>query len=194
MVGGGAAIEAARALIDQVRAKAGAYSASRLLAGSYDARVFFKPTGNFNSLGANLVAADLLESGLVRVRDVEAYYDVGQVLNPAMVESQVTGGSVQAIGQVLTEGAFYDADGQVLIGSIGDAGVLSSKETPPVVVHTAKTRSALAHGAKGVGESPTIGVPPALVRAIERQVGGRLTETPLLPEALLRKSGRLRTS
>lgn len=191
MVGGGAALEAAHALMDQVRAQTGSYSAAKLLAGAYDAKVFFKPTGNFNSLGANLVSADLLESGHVHVREVVAYYDVGEVLNPPMVESQVTGGSIQGIGQVLTEGAFYDADGQVLVGSIGDAGVLSSKESPPVIVHTAKTRSTLRHGAKGVGESPTIGVPPALVRAIERQVGARLTDTPLAPEDLLRKSGRL---
>jgi len=42
-----------------------------------------------------------------------------------------------------------------------------------------------AHGAEGVVESPTIGVPPALVRALERQVGRRLTKTPLRPEDLL---------
>ncbi|MEK6986529.1 MAG: hypothetical protein AABX97_00355, partial [Candidatus Thermoplasmatota archaeon] len=66
-----------------------------------------------------------------------------------------------------------------------DAGVLSATEMPRFVVKTAETRSDLPHGAKGVGESPTIGVPPALMRAIERQAGKRLTRTPLRPEELI---------
>ncbi len=185
IVGGGAAIEAARKLKARVK-RAGTYSAKKLLAGTYDVKVFFKPEGNFNSLGANLVSADLDETGLVRVREVVAYYDAGEVLNRPMLESQVIGGSAQGIGQVLSEGAFYDADGQSLVGTIGDAGLLSATEMPAFTVKTAKTRSNTPHGAKGVGESPTIGVPPALMRAVERQIGRRLTRTPLKPEELLR--------
>jgi len=190
MVGGGAALEAARKVKEQVERDHGKYSAARLLAGAYDAKVFFRPKGNFNSFGANLVSADLEETGHVRVRECVAYYDVGQVLNPAMVESQVAGGSAQGIGQVLSEGAVYDSEGQVLTATIGDAGLLSATEMPRFVVKTAETRSALPHGAKGVGESPTIGIPPALVRAIERQVGRRLTHTPLHPEELILREGR----
>ncbi len=184
IVGGGAVIEAARKLKAKVRQK-GAYSAQKLLAGKYDVKVFFRPEGNFNSLGANLVAADLDELGLVRVRDVVAYYDAGEVLNPPMLESQVAGGSAQAMGQVLSEGAFYDEGGQPLVGTIGDAGLLSATEMPTFVVKTARTRSNTPHGAKGVGESPAIGVPPALIRAVERQAGRRLTSTPLRPDGLV---------
>ena len=184
IVGGGAVIEAARKLKDRVQ-RTGPYSAKKLLSGSYDVKVFFKPEGNFNSLGANLVTADIDETGLVRVREVLAYYDAGEVLNRPMLESQVMGGSAQAMGQVLSEGAFYDPDGQPLVGTIGDAGLLSATEMPTFTVKTAHTRSSTAHGAKGVGESPTIGVPPALLRAIERRVGRRLTHTPLKPEELL---------
>ena len=86
---------------------------------------------------------------------------------------------------MLTECAFSGEDGQALIGSLGDAGVLSAVEMPHFVVKTAKTRSTAPHGAKGVGESPAIGVPPALVRAVERQSGRRLTETPLRLERLV---------
>ena len=184
IVGGGAVIEAARKLKARVGPK-GAYSAKKLLAGKYDATVFFRPEGNFNSLGANLVAADLDELGLVRVREVVAYYDAGEVLNPPMLESQVAGGSAQGMGQVLSEGALYDEAGQPLIGTIGDAGLLSATEMPRFTVKTAKTRSNTPHGAKGVGESPAIGVPPALVRAVERQAGRRLTATPLRPDGLV---------
>lgn len=184
IVGGGAVMEAARKVKAQVERK-GPFSVKRLLEGKYDAKVFYKPEGNFNSLGANLVTAHVDDTGLVRVDEVVAYYDAGEVLNRAMLESQVIGGSAQAIGQVLSEGAFYDENGQALVGTIGDAGILSSTEMPRFTVKTAKSRSAAINGAKGVGESPTIGVPPALIRAIERQVGRRLSQTPVRPEELI---------
>ncbi len=189
IVGGGAVVEAAKKIKQRVK-KSGPYSGKKLLAGAYDATVFYKPEGNFNSLGANLVTARVEETGLVRVQEILAYYDAGEVLNPAMLESQVMGGSVQGMGQVLSEGAFYDADGQPLVGTIGDAGLLSATEMPEFTVKTARTRSDAPHGAKGVGESPTIGVPPALMRAVERQVGHRLTRTPLRPEELLPSPAR----
>ncbi len=188
IVGGGAVIEAARKMKAKVAGR-GTYDAEKLLAGSYDVRVFWKPEGNMNSLGANVVTADLDETGMVRVRECAAYYDAGEVLYREMLESQVAGGSTQAMGQVLSEGALYDAEGQPLVGTIGDAGVLSATEMAKITVKTAKTRSNTPHGAKGVGESPAIGVPPALVRAIERQAGHRLTHTPLKPEELLSRKG-----
>ncbi len=188
IVGGGAVIDAARKVKAKVAGR-GTYSAEKLLAGSYDVKVFWKPEGNMNSLGANVVSADVEETGMVTVRECAAYYDAGEVLYREMLESQVAGGSMQAMGQVLSEGALYDADGQPLVGTIGDSGVLSATEMARVVVKTAKTRSNTPHGAKGVGESPAIGVPPALVRAIERQAGHRLTHTPLRPEELLGGGG-----
>ena len=185
MVGGGAALDAARRLKDQVAKANGRYSAKALLAGSYDAKTFFQPHGNFNSFGANLVTADVEETGFVRVRECAAYYDAGEVLNPAMVRSQVEGGSAQGIGQVLYESVVVDEGGQVLTASLADAGLPTAMEMPRFVVKTARSKSELPHGAKGIGESPTIGVPPALVRAIERQAGKRLTRTPVRPEVLL---------
>ncbi len=185
IVGGGAVVEAAGKLKAQVRKRHGRYSAGKLLAGGFDAHAFFEPRENMNSLGANLVIADVEETGLARVREVRAYYDAGQVLNPYMVESQIAGGSAQGIGQVLFEEAVYDPDGNVLTASLSDAGVPTAMEMPRFTIKTARSRSGLPHGAKGVGESPTIGVPPALVRALERQVGRRLTSTPVRPEQLL---------
>lgn len=189
IVAGGAVLDASRKLKDLVRKRHGRYSSAKLLAGEFDVKVFFRPKGNFNSFGANLVVADVEDTGLVRVRDCAAYYDVGELLNPAMVESQVAGGSLQGIGQVLLESAAYDSQGNVLAASLADAGVPTAVEAPRYVVKTARSRSNLPHGAKGVGESPTIGVPPALVRAIERQVGRRLTRTPLRPEDLFARRG-----
>jgi len=184
MMGGAALVEAARRLRQQVTKKAGKYSAKALLAGTFDAEVYHRESMNLNSFGANLVTADVDATGTVRVTECRAYYDVGRALNPAMVESQVVGGSAQAIGQVLYEGALYDENGQPLAASLADAGIPTAVEMPTFVVKLAKDRSALPHGAKGVGESPTIGVPPALVRAIERASGKRVGRTPIPPATL----------
>ena len=149
-----------------------------LLEGAFDAQVYHREEENLNCFGANLVTAEVDATGAVRVREVRAYYDVGRALNPAMVESQIVGGSAQAIGQVLYEGSIYDENGQPLAASLADAGVPTAVEMPRFLVKLAKDRSKLPHGAKGVGESPTIGVPPALVRAIERAAGTQLARTP----------------
>jgi len=95
-----------------------------------------------------------------------------------MIESQIIGGTAQGIGQVLTEEIKYNEEGQLLTATIADAGILSASIMPTVEVKFAKNPSPLPHGAKGVGESPTMGVPPAAVRAIEKIIG-TLRETPI---------------
>jgi carbon-monoxide dehydrogenase large subunit len=55
---------------------------------------------------------------------------------------------------------------------------------PPVAVKLANVPSSLPHGAKGVGESPTMGIPPAAIRAVEKLVGKRLRETPIPIESI----------
>jgi carbon-monoxide dehydrogenase large subunit len=185
MMGGGAVLEAAGKLKDAVRKAHGRYASKWLLSEPYDVKTFFRPHGNYNSFGANLVAADVDPTGRVQVRECLAYYDVGRALNPAMVTGQVIGGSVQGIGQVLYESVVYDPNGQVLTASLMDAGLATAVEVPrTIALKTPKDVSDLPHGAKGVGESPAIGVPPALVRAIERRVGKRLRHTPIPMEEL----------
>jgi carbon-monoxide dehydrogenase large subunit len=107
-----------------------------------------------------------------------------------MIESQIIGGSAQGIGQVLNEQAKYDEEGQLLTVTLADAGLLSASEMPSVEVGLVSNPSSLPHGAKGVGESPTMGVPPAALRAIEKIVGRRLRETPIPIESLTPAQGR----
>ena len=183
IVGGGAVIEASRKL-RALAAKSGrAYSAARLLEGEYEAEAFFKPRENMNSFGANLVSSRP-KSGMATIVEVSSYYDVGTVLNPVMVESQITGGFAQAIGEVLYEKALYSDDGQLLTATIADAGVPHSTEMPKFVVMTASHPSSLPHGVKGVGESPTIGVPPAATRALELALGKKLSTLPIESDQL----------
>jgi carbon-monoxide dehydrogenase large subunit len=179
VVAGAALVEAARKIRAEATARLGSYSSTELLNHDFDATVFRSQKEQLNAFGANLVTAQLDESGNIRLKKCAAYYDVGRQLNAAMIESQIIGGTAQGIGQVLTEEIKYDDDGQLLTATFADVGILSASVMPTVEVKLANNPSPLPHGAKGVGESPTIGVPPAAVRAIEKIVGRRLRETPI---------------
>ena len=191
MVAGAAVVEAARRLRKEAREKlgvtggSGEYSPQELLKGEFNVEVFYSVNDQLNTLGVNLVHADVDVFGRVSVRDCLSYYDVGRALTPWMVEAQVHGGCAQGVAQVLYEGVRYRSDGQLLTSSILDAGVPYTTEVPNYTVMLAEHPSKLPHGAKGVGESPTIGVPPALVRAIETLTGKHLNHTPILPGELV---------
>jgi carbon-monoxide dehydrogenase large subunit len=185
VVAGAALIEAAVRMKGDFADRFGKYSPAELLTHKFDRTVFLSQKDQFNSFGANLVTAHVDVDGNVRLKKCVAYYDVGRALNPAMIESQVIGGSAQGIGQVLTEEAKYDEDGQMLAATIADAGLVSALSMPAVEVKLAHVPSPLPHGAKGVGESATMGVPPAAVRAIEKLVGRRIRETPIPIEMTL---------
>jgi len=185
MLGGGAIVEACRKLRARAKKKLGrSYSATTLLRGEYEAEVLFETKELLNSFGANLVTAKVNEMGVASIVAVASYYDVGKVLNPSMVRSQIIGGSAQALGEVLYERAVYSEDGQLLTATLADSGVPHSTEMPRFSVMTANHSSSLPHGAKGVGESPTIGVPPAAVRALELALGRRFASLPIESEQL----------
>jgi carbon-monoxide dehydrogenase large subunit len=182
---GTALVEAARKMKAKCAEKFGEYSANELLAHEWDETVFHAEREQLNAFGANLVTAYVSMDGSVRLKRCIAYYDVGRALNPSMIESQIIGGSAQGIGQVLSEEAKYDVEGQLLTATIADAGLIGALTMPQIEVKLAHTPSPLPHRAKGVGESPTMGVPPAAVRAIEKLVGHRLRETPVPIELIM---------
>lgn len=185
IVGGAAIVAAARKLRKQVEEKFKGYSTEVLLSGSFDSYVFEEGKGPLNSFGANLATVSVDKFGNTEVRDCWSYYDVGRALNMDMVRGQIMGGCAQGIGQALYEGLEYTEDGQLLTSSISDAGVPLAHHLPNFVVKVAENPSAYPHGAKGIGESPTIGVPTAVVRAIERTTGKRIRDTPVKAENLI---------
>ena len=185
VVGGSALVQAAQKLREEAKAKLGSDSSDELLKHEFDVAVFRPQNEQLNAFGANLVTALLDESGSVRLKEIRAYYDVGRALNPSMIQSQIIGGSAQGLGQVLTEEVKYDDEGQLLTATIADAGLTNATAIPNVVTKLAQIPSSLPHGAKGVGESPTMGVPPAAMRAIEKLVGKRMRETPIPLELLV---------
>lgn len=187
VVGGAALVEASRKIKDEATVKFGEYSPAELLKHEFDLTVFHSQNEQVNSFGANLVIACLDEAGGIRLKEIKAYYDVGRPLNPAMIESQIIGGSAQGIGQVLNEQVKYDEDGQLLTATIADAGLASASMMPAITIKLAKVPSNLPHQARGVGESATMGVPPAAMRAIEKIVGRILCETPIPIESITGK-------
>lgn len=92
--------------------------------------------------------------------------DAGVLVNPLLVEGQLCGGYAQGLGQALLERLVYDEQGQLLTGSLMDYALPRAGDMPPLELAKIETPStANPLGAKGVGESGTIGVPAALLNA-----------------------------
>ncbi|MDS0257025.1 molybdopterin-dependent oxidoreductase [Thermoplasmatales archaeon AK] len=185
MMGGSALILAARKLKSQVEAKHGRYSSKLLLQGKWEVFEFFNYDKHLNSLGANLVYAETGSLGEIRIKECLSYYDVGIPLNERNVINQIVGGCAQGVGQTLFEELAFDENGQLITSSIADSGVPRADLLPRFKAKLHRNPSSLPSGSKGVGESPTIGVPSALVRAVETIAGVRIRETPINQEKLL---------
>ena len=125
------------------------------------------------------------ETGKVAVVNFTAVDDVGRVINPMIVEGQVQGGVAQGIGQALLETCVYDANGQLLSGSMMDYTMPRADDLPPVGVATHTTLCT--HnplGVKGCGEVGAIGSPPAVINAVVdalRDYGVRTLDMPATP-------------
>jgi CO/xanthine dehydrogenase Mo-binding subunit len=113
--------------------------------------------------------------------------DLGRPLNPKVVETQLSGAALMQLGFTLFENMEFDA-GQVTNASFADYKIPGIHDVPWTMINDivpAEQHSG-PYGAKGVGESATFGVSPAIANAIHDAVGVRLTELPLTPEAVLR--------
>jgi CO/xanthine dehydrogenase Mo-binding subunit len=127
------------------------------------------------------------ETGHVRVTRLINVADVGKPINPAIVETQLSGGSLMQLGFTMFEKMHIDG-GQVTNASLADYKIPGMHDVPPKMEN--ETVDAYQEngpfGAKGVGELATFGVSPAIANAIEDAVGVRLTELPLTAEAVFR--------
>ena len=129
-------------------------------------------------------------TGKVSVRRFIAVDDCGVRINPMIVEGQVHGGLADGIGMALMEVIAFDADGNCLGGSFMDYLLPTSLECPAWELGQTVTPSP--HhpiGAKGVGESATVGSPPAVVNAVIdalRPYGVRHADMPLTPAQVWR--------
>ena len=135
-------------------------------------------------------------TGEVHVRRFVAVDDCGNIINPMIVEGQIHGGLTMGLAPALFEELVYDESGNPLSGSFTDYLVPTAVETPRW--ETAKTTTPSPHhplGAKGVGESATVGAPPAIANAVVdalSHLGVRHIDIPITPSkvwALLREHG-----
>ncbi len=128
------------------------------------------------------------ETGEVDVLRYAAVDDCGRVVNPMLVEGQIHGSLAQGLAQALFERVVYAKDGQLLTGSLLDYAVPTAADLPEFSRDSLVSPSPLNPlGAKGIGESGTIGAPPALVNAVEDALRPRLAgrlDLPLLPDRI----------
>jgi CO/xanthine dehydrogenase Mo-binding subunit len=127
------------------------------------------------------------ETGEFKVTRLVNVVDVGRPVNPAIVETQISGAAIMQLGFTLSECMDFDA-GQVTNASLADYKIPGIRDVPPVMENEAvdMVQKNGPFGAKGVGESGTFGVSPAIASAIDDAVGVRLMSLPLTAEAVYR--------
>jgi len=126
------------------------------------------------------------ETGKVKVTKLVNVADCGTPINPKIATTQVSGGAIMALGFTLFEDMILDG-GQVTNASLADYKIPGIHDIPPMHNELVDaTQSNGPFGAKGLGESATFGVSPAVANAIDDAVGIRLTELPMTPEMVLR--------
>ena len=147
-----------------------------------------------NGVQASYVEVDV-DTGFVKLLGHWAVEDCGRVINPMLVDEQIRGAIVQGIGGALYEECLYDADGQLLNGSMADYLVPMSGEMPDIHVAHVETPTASSKlGAKGAGEAGTAGAPAAVMNAINdalRPLDAAVYSQPFTPEKILRALGKV---
>jgi carbon-monoxide dehydrogenase large subunit len=151
----------------------------------------FKPDNATFPFGAHVSVVEVdSETGLVRpVRHI-AVDDCGRVVNPLLVGGQQHGGIAQGMSQALWEHFAYDADGNPVTATFADYNIPAATEVPSVTVFNTETPTPMNPlGAKGIGESATVGSTPAVQNAVVdalSHLGVRHLDMPLTPDRVLR--------
>jgi aerobic carbon-monoxide dehydrogenase large subunit len=147
---------------------------------------YYDPPNLTFPFGAYICVVDIDRgTGMVKIRRFLAIDDCGTVINPMIVEGQIHGGLTMGMAPALLEEISYDEDGNIQGGTFMDYLLPTSMETP--AWETDRTVTPSPHhpfGAKGVGESATVGAPPAIVNAVVdalSHLGVRHIDIPITP-------------
>ncbi len=148
---------------------------------------FYDPANFTYPNGAHIAVVEVdKDTGKVTLKRFIAVDDVGNVINPMIVDGQIHGGLAQGIGQALHEGAIYDDFGQLVNASYMDYTMPRADDFPSFEIDRIETpcpHNPL--GVKGAGEAGAIGSTPAVVNAVMdalRPHGIKNLEMPLTPE------------
>ncbi len=133
-----------------------------------EATAFYDPSNFVYPFGAHVCTVDVdVETGQIEILRYLAVDDCGPQINPMIVEGQVHGGVIQGIGEALQEIAVYDAQGQLLTGTMMDYAVPKASQMPRIeTAHTVTPSPVNPLGVKGIGETGTIASVPAVVNAV----------------------------
>ncbi len=138
-------------------------------------------------LGANGAEVEVnRRTGEVKVLKIWSAFDAGKVINPNTCEGQIQGGASMGLGFALSEELMFQ-DGDVMNPSFLSYKLPSALDMPEVetifVEHPHKDGP---FGAKGVGETTNVPVPPAIGNAIYDAVGVRIRNLPITPDKILK--------
>jgi carbon-monoxide dehydrogenase large subunit len=151
--------------------------------GHLEATTVYDPPNLTFPYGAYICVVDVDPgTGVVKVRRFIAVDDCGTRINPMIIEGQVHGGLADGVGMALMQLIGFDEDGNCLSGSFMDYLLPTALEVPDWELGYTVTPSP--HhpiGAKGIGESATVGSPAAVVNAVMDAIGVRHADMPLTP-------------
>lgn len=158
---------------------------------------YYDPPNLTFPFGSYICVVDIdTGTGEVKIRRFVAVDDCGHIINPLIVEGQIEGGLTMGLAPAMFEEIVYDENGQNLSGTFADYLLPTAVESPKWEL--GKTVTPSPHhplGAKGVGESPTVGAPPAIANAVVDamwHLGVRHIDIPITPYKvwkLLREKG-----
>ncbi len=128
----------------------------------------FEQPDNTYAFGCHVAAVEVDSvTGRTTLRSITACDDAGTLINPLIAEGQIHGGIAQGAAQVLLEEIVYDGDGNPLATNLVDYPAVSAPDLPSFDLVTMETPTPLNPlGAKGIGESGTIGAGPAILNAV----------------------------
>jgi aerobic carbon-monoxide dehydrogenase large subunit len=137
--------------------------------------------------GAHVAVVEVdTETGQVTHLRHVACDDAGRVLNPLLLEGQIHGGVAQGAAQALLEQVCYDSDGNPITSNLAEYAMISAAELPSIeIIHMETPTPVNPLGAKGIGESGTIGSTPAVQSAVVdalAHLGVRHIDMPTTPE------------
>lgn len=152
---------------------------------------FYDPSNFTYPFGAHIAIVEVdADTGKVQLKRFIAVDDVGNVINPMIVDGQIHGGVAQGVGQALFEETIYDESGQLINGSYMDYTMPRADDLPSFEID--RTVTPCPHnplGVKGAGEAGAIGSTPAVVNAVMDALspfGIKNLTMPLTPERVWR--------
>jgi len=146
-----------------------------------------------NATHAAIVEVDI-ETGRVKIQKYAIAHDCGVVVNPMLLEGQIVGGAAQGLGGILLEGYTYDAEGQLLTGSLMDYLLPTASDIPDItLIHLESPSPLNPLGVKGVGEGGAIAPPATVANAISDALAPfkvEFNQTPITPEQIVRAANQ----